>query len=99
MSTNNSQGMANIQARADAALAAKAARGHTDLFGDVEPVAPLPQPDIEEPPAAPATNVAKVASKRDKLLPMRHVARDFFLCDMFDYALKGSPTEFGKIVR
>lgn len=26
--------------------------------------------------------------ERSKLLPVRHVDRDFFLCDMFDYALK-----------
>lgn len=88
MSANKSQAMANIQARADAALAAKAARGQTDLFGDVEPAAPAPQAAIEQPPAAPVTNVAKVAGKRAKLLPVRHVERDFFLCDMFDYALK-----------
>jgi hypothetical protein len=28
------------------------------------------------------------AGKREKLLPVRHVERDFFLCDMFDYAMK-----------
>jgi hypothetical protein len=28
------------------------------------------------------------ASKREKLLSVRHVERDFFLCDMFDYAMK-----------
>jgi hypothetical protein len=28
------------------------------------------------------------AGKREKLLPFRHVERDFFLCDMFDYAMK-----------
>ena len=26
--------------------------------------------------------------ERSKLLPVRHIDRDFFLCDMFDYALK-----------
>jgi hypothetical protein len=26
--------------------------------------------------------------ERSKLLPMRHIDRDFFLCDMFDYAMK-----------
>lgn len=26
--------------------------------------------------------------ERSKLLPVRHVERDFFLCDMFDYAMK-----------
>lgn len=28
------------------------------------------------------------AGKREKLLSVRHVERDFFLCDMFDYAMK-----------
>ena len=88
MSVNKSQAMANIQARADAALAASIARGQTDLFGDAEPAEPALTADIEQPPEAPATNVAKVAGKRAKLLPARHVERDFFLCDMFDYAMK-----------
>ena len=81
MSVNKSQAMANIQARADAALAASVARGQTDLFGDAELIASALPADIEQPPA---TDVAKVAGKRAKLLPVRHVERDFFLCDMFD---------------
>ena len=85
MSVNKSQAMANIQARADAALALSAARGQTDLFGDAEPVKPLT--DIEQPPAELVMAAGK-ASKREKLLPVRHVERDFFLCDMFDYAMK-----------
>ena len=58
MSVNKSQAMANIQARADAALAASVARGQTDLFGDAELVASALPADIEQPPAAPATDVA-----------------------------------------
>ena len=85
MSVNKSQAMANIQARADAALAASVARGQTDLFCDAELVASALPADIEQ---QPATDVAKVAGKRAKLLPVRHVERDFFLCDMFDYAMK-----------
>jgi hypothetical protein len=88
MSANKSQAMANIQARADAALAAKAARGQTDLFGDAQLAAPALPLDIERPTAAASKDVAKVAGKRNKLLPVRHVERDFFLCDMFDYAMK-----------
>lgn len=45
--------------------------------------------------AAPPQAVIVVAAAPDnarggrpKLLPVRHVERDFFLCDMFDYALK-----------
>ena len=33
-------------------------------------------------------NAAKAKRERSKLLPVRH-ERDFFLCDMFDYAIKG----------
>ena len=31
---------------------------------------------------------ANLKRERAKLLPVRHVERDFFLCDMFDYAMK-----------
>ncbi|MET3109341.1 hypothetical protein AAKU58_004193 [Oxalobacteraceae bacterium GrIS 1.18] len=31
---------------------------------------------------------ASTKRERSKLLPVRHVERDFFLCDMFDYAMK-----------
>lgn len=88
MSVNKSQAMVNIQARADAALAASAARGQTDLFDDAQPAAPALPLDIEQPTAAASEDLAKVAGKRAKLLPVRHVERDFFLCDMFDYAMK-----------
>ena len=85
MSVKKSHAMANIQARADAALAAAEARGQSSLFGNEE----APQPTAIEPtPAELATVAAKGAGKREKLLPVRHVERDFFLCDMFDYAMK-----------
>jgi hypothetical protein len=77
--------MANLQARADAAVAAAAARGQTNLFDSVQ--APHP-PAIEPTPAELATVASERAGKREKLLPVRHVERDFFLCDMFDYAMK-----------
>lgn len=48
-----------------------------DLGGQASPVAPVE-------PAA--TQAAK--RERSKLLPVRHVDRDFFLADLFDYALK-----------
>jgi hypothetical protein len=82
-----SKAMENIQARADAALAAQAARGEqSDLFGDATTAAapPVGEPaDIE-----PAPTKGRVKAKRERLLPARHVERDFFLCDMFDYAMK-----------
>lgn len=79
-----SDAMANIQARADAAQAAAEARGQSNLFDNLD--APCPPPI--EPSPAELTTAAGKASKREKLLPVRHVERDFFLCDMFDYAMK-----------
>lgn len=38
--------------------------------------------------AASAKTADQPAGKRPALLPLRHINRDFFLCDMFDYALK-----------
>jgi plasmid replication initiation protein len=81
-----SQAMENIQARADAALAAQAARGEqSDLFGATTPAQPpaAKLADIE-----PVPTKGRSKAKRERLLPARHVERDFFLCDMFDYAMK-----------
>jgi hypothetical protein len=84
MTTKKSQAMQNIQARADAVLADKAARGEQpDLFA----CEPLQGPIDINPAPAPETVQSKGGNKRTKLLPVRHVERDFFLCDMFDYAL------------
>ncbi|MDQ2822075.1 MAG: hypothetical protein M3Y65_17050 [Pseudomonadota bacterium] len=81
MTAKKPDAMANLQARADAALAAAAARGQTNLFDSVE----APRPSAIEPtPAELATVAPERAGKREKLLPVRHVERDFFLCDMFD---------------
>lgn len=81
-----SDAMANIQARADAALAAQAARGEqSDLFSAATPAQP-PAAELADVEPAPANERRKV--KRERLLPARHVERDFFLCDMFDYAMK-----------
>jgi plasmid replication initiation protein len=85
MTAKKPDAMANLQARADAAVAAAAARGQTNLFDSVQ--APRP-PAIEPTQNELATVAPKPAGKREKLLPVRHVERDFFLCDMFDYAMK-----------
>lgn len=86
MTVNKSQAMAKIQARADAALTAKAARGQTELF-DTPAEVPLAPAELA---IIVPQSVSKSNSKkeREKLLPVRHVERDFFLCDMFDYAMK-----------
>ena len=77
-----STAMENIQARADAVLAARG--DQSDLFGQtVPPAAADPESHAEPAPAK-----ARSKGKRERLLPARHVERDFFLCDMFDYAMK-----------
>lgn len=84
-----SKAMENIQARADAALAAQAKRGEqSDLFGAGTAVeaAALTASELAVITPAPARGRGK--GKRERLLPARHVERDFFLCDMFDYAMK-----------
>lgn len=43
-------------------------------------------PEIED--AGVEIEMANLKRERTKLLPVRHVERDFFLCDMFDYAMK-----------
>lgn len=40
------------------------------------------------PSAVEAISQTPAKRSRSKLLPVRHIERDFFLCDMFDYALK-----------
>jgi plasmid replication initiation protein len=40
------------------------------------------------PSGTPKPGKEKQKREREKLLPARHIDRDFFLCDMFDYALK-----------
>lgn len=40
------------------------------------------------PSSTPKPGKERQKREREKLLPARHIDRDFFLCDMFDYALK-----------
>lgn len=58
-------------------------QNQADLFG----VSSGTQLSAEE-LAVNATQDNQPTGKRAKLLPVRHVERDFFLCDMFDYAMK-----------
>ena len=79
-----SAAMANIEARAEAYLAAQQDMfqdGHDAIEHEDQTASPTVDV-IDEPPASPQKN------KRNQLLPARHVDRDFFLCDMFDYAMK-----------
>ncbi|MBA2659733.1 MAG: hypothetical protein H0U72_09385 [Nitrosospira sp.] len=45
-------------------------------------------------------DTANAKRERSKFLPIRHPTRDFFLCDMFDYALKddGASMEVGLVI-
>lgn len=55
-------------------------------------LATTPTLAADTPPASSSAGVeidaANAKRERSKLLPVRHVERDFFLCDMFDYAIK-----------
>lgn len=56
-------------------------------FGDLDVVSPLP-PSAQPAPAPAEAEIDAARRERSRLLPVRHVDRDFFLCDMFDYAMK-----------
>jgi|GEM_PF-4609107 len=49
-----------------------------------EQAQPIPASDVDAPTAKPP----KVRRERSNLLPSHHTDRDFFLCDLFDYAMK-----------
>lgn len=81
--------------RLQAARQAKAAQRQAEqpgLFDTDSDTPETPLSSEEVAAALPATGVEIRASntkrERAKLLPVRHVERDFFLCDMFDYAMK-----------
>lgn len=58
-------------------------------FGALDESAPVPGQDmIEGQVNDPANDTGNARRERSKLLPVRHTERDFFLCDVFDYALK-----------
>lgn len=74
---------AKIHERIKSNAEKKLATSQTELQLDCEAVAP-------QVPAVPGSFNQPNKSKRErsKLLPVRHIDRDFFLCDMFDYAMK-----------
>jgi plasmid replication initiation protein len=78
MSKNIKEHVAEVAARALAKRAADAQQ--TDLF--MADAVPLTAEDTEK-----DIGQEKAGANRG-LLPVRHPTRDFFLCDMFDYALK-----------
>ena len=62
----------------------------TPLTPDELAVTPMPAADTSPTLAGAGVEIEATNTKRErsKLLPVRHVERDFFLCDMFDYAMK-----------
>lgn len=83
-----------IQKRIDGNQAKAAAKmqEQPQLFGGVSdtPLSPseiaVVKPLESQPRAKTGINTKK--HSRSNLLPVRHIERDFFLCDVFDYALK-----------
>ena len=83
---------AAIQKRIDANQAKAAAKmqGQSPLFTESSDT-PLSPAELAAAAPAPAKLESQAGSEkrgRSKLLPARHIERDFFLCDVFDYALK-----------
>jgi plasmid replication initiation protein len=82
----------HLQATRQSKAAERLAK-QSDLF-DTGNGAPLSQDELAvmTSPAIYSADVdieaINVKRERSKLLPVRHVERDFFLCDMFDYAMK-----------
>ena len=71
------------------AKAAERLEGQSDLFDAPSdtPLSPGELATIEPPAAEKAPKGQKgERGKRNSLMPLRHANRDFFLCDMFDYA-------------
>ena len=76
-----------LQATRQAKAAARLVE-QSDLFetSSETPLSPAELADMAVPTAK--TPVDQPGGKRAALLPARHMNQDFFLCDMFDYALK-----------
>lgn len=89
MTKTNFKPLSDALAKLTANREAHPERHQSDLFGIPSPT-PLSSDELTMPPpkkTEPAQSPA-VTGKRAALLPVRHVERDFFLCDMFDYAMK-----------
>lgn len=74
-----------------ASILAKKAKELRESSGDGQATLDFNSSDSHQATAAQASSETRQAvskSERSKLLPVRHTSRDFFLCDMFDYALK-----------
>lgn len=94
MSRRLSDIKAAIQKRIDdnQAKAAAKMQEQPQLFSDASDT-PLSPSEIAvakplESPAQAKTGTHTKKRSRSNLLPVRHIERDFFLCDVFDYALK-----------
>ena len=79
-----------LQATRQAKVAAQIEKTkQPELFAADNSMPEIPLSPAELAVVTPASsNQEQAARKRSALLPVRHVNRGFFLCDMFDYALK-----------
>jgi len=83
MSKELADQLAKIEARAKTR---KASKQQAELFATDTPLSPDEEEFLAGPGADKLEGEKQPASRG--LLPVRHSTRDFFLCDMFDYALK-----------
>lgn len=89
----SSKALSDAMNRLNATQKAKAAQrlagqaSQSELFGSAgeTPLSASERAPLETPPKP---QDAKTTGKRPALLPIQHPNRDFFLCDMFDYAIK-----------
>lgn len=82
------QRVAEMQGRAKQRTEERLAN-QSELF-DTASDTPLSPAELTPTQPADRQQAEQTGSKRERsqLLPVRHVERDFFLCDMFDYAMK-----------
>lgn len=85
-SLNDLQAVIQKRIAANQAKAAAKMKGQSQLF-DATSDTPLSPAELET-LAKPASPTGSEKRGRSKLLPVRHIERDFFLCDVFDYAIK-----------
>lgn len=89
-SLNDLQAVIQKRINANQAKAAAKMQGQSALFTESSDT-PLSPAELAAATPAPAKLESPAGSEkrgRSKLLPARHIERDFFLCDVFDYALK-----------
>ena len=89
-SLNDLQAVIQKRIAANQAKAAAKMQEQPELFAAVSdtPLSPAELAAAAPAPTKPESLTSGEKRGRSKLLPVRHIERDFFLCDVFDYALK-----------